>query len=178
MGDEQQATDALVRALYAQHSRMVLRQITSLLGGDRAAAEDVLQEALVRAWRNKAVLDFDRRHVRAWLVTTARHLVVDRYRARLARPPEVPQDSPAVSPLAEDHSGQVVDAVTVGDALRTLSPAHRGVLEETYLHDRSVEQTARLLNIPVGTVKSRLHHARLELRRQLVDAQVSVAASA
>src|SRR5437588_11366575 len=97
--------DALIRAVYEQHGQAVLVYATKLTG-DRVAAEDVLQETLVRAWRHSEVLVNGQGSVRAWLLTVARRIVVDRARARAARPREV-TESPAQPPLERDHADHV-----------------------------------------------------------------------
>ena len=63
----------------------MLAYATRLLG-DRAAAEDVVQEALIRAWRHPEVLTNGKGSIRGWLLTVIRNLVTDRVRARAARP--------------------------------------------------------------------------------------------
>lgn len=103
--------EAMVRALYAEHGGAVLAYATKLTG-DRAAAEDVLQETLVRAWRKPEVFVNGKGSVRAWMFTVARNLVVDRARARAARPAEV-AEHPAAQPLTRDHAEQVVDSLVV-----------------------------------------------------------------
>ena len=69
----------------------MLAYATRLLG-DRASAEDVVQEALIRAWRNPDVLTNGKGSTRGWLLTVVRNLVIDRARARAARPAEVADD--------------------------------------------------------------------------------------
>ena len=95
------ADEALVRALYAEHGRALLAYATRLTG-DRAAAEDVVQETLVRAWKHPEVLVNEKGSVRGWLFTVVRNLVTDRTRARAARPIEV-----AESPATPDRRAHV-----------------------------------------------------------------------
>src|SRR5215475_14473692 len=84
MGGTPVRDEELARALYAQHAGVLLAFVQRLLGGDRPAAEDIVQETLLRAWRNADRLPPNA--IRPWLFTTARHLVIDAYRARRARP--------------------------------------------------------------------------------------------
>lgn len=159
--------EALVRAVYAEHGRAMLAYATRLLG-DRPAAEDVVQEALIRAWRNPEVLTNGKGSTRGWLLTVVRNLVTDRVRARAARPQEVAED-PAAPPAARDHAEQVVASVTVLRALDALSADHRGVLEQLYFRGCSLAEAAAALGIPPGTVKSRSYYALRALRAALTD---------
>ncbi|MFC3995263.1 sigma-70 family RNA polymerase sigma factor [Nocardiopsis sediminis] len=154
--------EALIRSLYNEHGRSLLAYATRLTG-DRAAAEDVVQETLIRAWRNPDVLVNGKGSVRGWLLTVTRNIVTDRARARDARPKEV-AESPAHTAVERDHADAVVDSVVVLEALATLSDDHRDVLIEVYFHGRSVSEAAKVLGVPPGTVKSRSHYALRALR--------------
>ncbi|RZS39217.1 RNA polymerase sigma-70 factor (ECF subfamily) [Herbihabitans rhizosphaerae] len=157
------ADEALIRGLYEEHGRALLAYATRLLR-DRAAAEDVVQETLVRAWRNPDVLVNGKGSVRAWLLTVTRNLVTDRYRARAARPHEV-AEQPQSPPVQSDHAEGVVNSMMVAEALDQLSPGHRDVLREVYLNGRTAAEAAAVLGVPTGTVKSRSHHALRALRQ-------------
>jgi RNA polymerase sigma-70 factor (ECF subfamily) len=73
-------------------------------------------------------------------------------------------ESPVTPPVARDHADSVVDSMVVIEALHQLSGHHRDVLVELYFRGRSVTETADVLGIPPGTVKSRSHHALRALR--------------
>jgi RNA polymerase sigma-70 factor (ECF subfamily) len=154
--------EALIRVLYEEHGRSLLAYATRLTG-DRAAAEDVVQETLIRAWKHAGELVEGRGSVRGWLLTVARNIVTDRLRARAARPTEV-AESPASGPVQDDHAEGVVNTMVVLDALDTLSPEHRDVLVEIYYRGRTVAEAAQMLGVPQGTVKSRSYYALRALR--------------
>ncbi|GLZ38686.1 sigma-70 family RNA polymerase sigma factor [Actinokineospora sp. NBRC 105648] len=154
--------EALVRSLYEEHGKALLAYAVRLTG-DRAAAEDVVQETLVRAWRHADALLDKEGSVRAWLFTVARNLIVDKVRAKAARPTEV-AESPTTVPVSRDHSQRVVDSMSVLAAIEGLSEDHRRVLLEIYFRDRSVAEAAAELGIAPGTVKSRSHYALQALR--------------
>jgi RNA polymerase sigma-70 factor (ECF subfamily) len=156
------AAEALVRSLYAEHGRSLLAYATRLTG-DRAAAEDVVQETLVRAWKHADDLAEGKGSVRGWLLTVARNIVTDRARARAVRPTEVADvvDRP---PVEGDHSESVVNTMVVLDALDQVSPEHREVLVLLYYRGRTVTEAAKELGVPPGTVKSRSYYALRALR--------------
>jgi RNA polymerase sigma-70 factor, ECF subfamily len=161
------ADEALVRLLFAEHGRAMLGY-AAWLTGDHAAAEDVVQEALVRVWRRPDSMVNGRGSMRGYLLTVVRHLVIDAARARGARPTEV-AESPATTPLTPDHADDVASAVDVAGVLARLSPEHRVVLEELHLRNRTMTEAAAALGIPTGTVKSRSYKAVRALR-QVLDA--------
>ena len=158
--------DSVFRDLYAEHGPALLRLTTALTGGDHGRAEDLVQETMLRAWTHRDNSDFQHRSPRPWLMTTARRLAIDAYRARRARPQE--------TELTEDFEfagGQPADAsvdeVDVRAALAALPHLQRQVLAEIYYRDQSVTETARLLQIPPGTVRSRTFYGIRALRRAL-----------
>ena len=161
--------EALIRSLYSEHGRALLAYVTRLTG-DRAAAEDVVQEAVVRAWRNPDVLVNGRGSVRGWLFTVARNIVVDRIRARAVRPAEVAET--ATQPAAPgDVAENVVDSMVVMEAMQGLSADHRAVIEQIYFRGRSVAEAATELGVPPGTVKSRSFYALRAMRERLEPAR-------
>ncbi len=166
------ATDEhLMRELYDAHAGVLLGYVRRLLGGDTARAEDVVQETLLRAWRHPDALDPAGRgpsSVRAWLLTVARHLVIDGERARRSRPREIGVLSPSGEPpqigKVDDVLDQVLLAHGMAEALSALSPDHRAVIDQLYYRDRAVSDAARALGVPEGTVKSRAYYALRALR--------------
>ena len=161
-GRTEVAVDALIHSLFQEHGNAMMAYAFRLTG-DRGAAEDIVQETLVRAWRHPDSLVNGKGSVRGWLFTVVRNLVTDKARARASRYREVAlrSDDDAV---VRDHSGHVVDAIVVGEAMRRLSRQHREVLAELYLFGSTGVQTAQALGIPPGTVKSRSHYALRALR--------------
>jgi RNA polymerase sigma-70 factor (ECF subfamily) len=120
----------LIRALYAEHGKALLAYATRLTG-DRPAAEDVVQETLIRAWRHPEVVANPQGSLRGWLMTVTRNIVTDRFRAKAARPTEVAETESTVA-VQQDHAESVVNSVVLMDALEQLKPEHRDVLVEIY----------------------------------------------
>jgi RNA polymerase sigma-70 factor (ECF subfamily) len=128
---------------------------------------------MVRAWRQAAKLDLTEPSLMPWLATVARRIVIDDRRRKSARPPETGDEMLENSPAA-DTMEDLLRKLVVAEALQSLSPAHREVLNETILRDRTVNQAAEALGIPVGTVKSRVYYALKALRVVLAERGVPV----
>jgi RNA polymerase sigma-70 factor, ECF subfamily len=156
---------ALLCTLYADYGPALLSYVTRLLS-DPHQAEDVVQETMLRAWRNADALVPERGSVAGWLMRVAHNIAVDKIRARRARPDEVEETAAAPGRL-DDHAAAVVDSVYVAHTLARLSPAHREVLCAVYFADHTAAQAADALGLPVGTVKSRTYHALRRVKAYL-----------
>jgi RNA polymerase sigma-70 factor (ECF subfamily) len=166
------ADPELIRELYMDHGAALLGYVSHLVAGDRQLAEDIVQETLLRAWRHPESLTADRGDIRPWLWTVARRLVIDRVRARQARPEEV-FDQAISQSRPDDELDRALEAWQMAEALKLLTPAHREVLVQTYYLGRSVSEAAAVLAIPVGTVKSRASYALRALRLLLTERGVT-----
>jgi RNA polymerase sigma-70 factor (ECF subfamily) len=159
--------EAVVRAVYADHGTALFGYALRLTR-DRGAAEDLVQETVLRAWRHTDQLLEDGRPLRPWLFTVLGNLASDRRRAGRARPAEVGGELLDGLP-AEDELDRAVQSWQVADALAGLSPEHRAVLLETYYRGSTVAEAARVLGIPAGTVKSRSYYALRALQLALEE---------
>ena len=157
----------LFRTLHDRYAQALSSYVVGLNGGDRVKAQDVVQETMLRAWRNGAVLELTGGAQRGWLFAVARHIVIDEWR-RTRSHSEVVTDQ-VEEPPVDDPAQQIVDRHLVSAALRTLSTEHRKVLLECYFRGASVMEAAQTLGVPVGTIKSRTHYALHALRRALAD---------
>ena len=160
-------TDDRMRTLCREHSNALLRYLIRLTLGDRDLAEDLLQETLLRAWRNLPGLAADVQTLRPWLYTVAKRIAIDNARARAARPREVHAGDFTTIAASDNEMDRVVVVETVRKSLANLSAAHRQVLVELYYRGRPVAAVAKDLGIPEGTVKSRVHYALRAVRRAI-----------
>jgi RNA polymerase sigma-70 factor (ECF subfamily) len=149
--------------LYARHGGALMR-LAVRLTGDWQHAEDLAQEAMVRAWRHREAIGPGQE--RAWLTATARHLAIDSYRRENARRTREARYASLAVP-ADDLAGRVAETVTVRAAVAALPPIRRAVIAELYYAGRTIAETAEALGIPPGTVKSRANHALAALRSAL-----------
>ncbi|HXP18497.1 MAG TPA: sigma-70 family RNA polymerase sigma factor [Streptosporangiaceae bacterium] len=158
--------------LYRLYRAPLLSFVLRLTAGDRQHAEDVVQETMLRAWRQAGQLDPAAPSLMPWLATVARRIVIDEQRRRNARPAET-GEAMLEKASVTDGTDDLLRSVVVADALRALSPAHREILNQTILRDRSVNEAAEELGIPVGTAKSRVYYAIRALRLILAERGVS-----
>ncbi|WP_250037833.1 sigma-70 family RNA polymerase sigma factor [Paractinoplanes maris] len=170
------ADEVLVRQLYNEHGGALLAYATRLMG-DRALGEDVVQETLIKAWRNPERLTEDKGSVRGFLFTITRNIAIDRHRARQARPAEV-AETVSSTPVERDHADQVVDSMVVLEAMEKLSEEHQQVLKAIYFQGRSVDEAAESLGVPAGTIKSRSYYALRRLREAIAEQPVVVEGAA
>jgi RNA polymerase sigma-70 factor (ECF subfamily) len=134
--------------------------------GDAASAEDLVQEAFLRAWRDwPKVSRYD--EPAAWVNRVAWNLATSRHRRLVvaARHLRRNRDEATVPPVGPEHVALVV-------ALRTLSDSQRRVIVLHYLADQSVADISAVLDVPRGTVLSWLHRGRARLATQLSDAPI------
>jgi RNA polymerase sigma-70 factor (ECF subfamily) len=158
--------ERLLRALYSSHGRHLLAYVERMVGGDRQRAEDIVQETLLRAWQHAADLTVE--GARPWLFTVARRLVVDSDRSRRARPAD-PSPTVAADVSTPDELDAALDSYLLADALAALSPVHRQVIVEGFYGGRTTREIAERLNIPNGTVRSRMFYALRALRLALAE---------
>lgn len=153
-----------VRAAYAAHGaelyRFALRQL-----GDGGAAQDVVQEVFLRAWRSSEAYDPSLASLRTWLFAIARNVVVDEARRFAVRPwQRTLTDGTGTDPSVGAIDEAVVDAWVVEEALRRIGEDHRTAIVQTHLRGRPYAQVAAELGIPVGTLRSRVFYGLKALR--------------
>jgi RNA polymerase sigma-70 factor, ECF subfamily len=148
----------------------VLVRVAESLTRNDADAEDLVQDTLIRAHRG--IAGFDGRHPRAWLLTILRNTHINRGRRRrpeLFRDPEAAVDRLA-STAAADRADVVVDDdldVEIVRALGALDDEFRRTVELVDIDGLTYAEAAEVLDVPVGTVMSRLHRARTRIRERL-----------
>jgi RNA polymerase sigma-70 factor (ECF subfamily) len=138
-----------------------LRRYARLLTGDAARADDLVQDTLERACLKWALWE-PGSALRSWLLTIMHNLFLNQRRDRRHDEGHLALDDvpePAYEPLA--HVGERID---LQQALATLSPALREVMLLVAVEEYTYAEAARLLEVPVGTVMSRLHRAREKVR--------------
>jgi RNA polymerase sigma-70 factor (ECF subfamily) len=158
--------DALAREGYARHGAELYRYALGRLFDD-AAAQDAVQETIVRAWRSADRYDPAKASLRTWLYAILRNVIVDHIAAR-QRQAALPARA---AEHREDHMGDATAAVADADlitrALGLISDEHRTAIVETYLRDRSYADVAMDLHVSVSTLRSRVFHGLRKLRQAM-----------
>ncbi len=149
--------EAAFEKLYGSHAKKVYAYLLSR-GMDTQAAADLLQETFMAAWKGAAGFAGDSAPL-TWLIGIARHKLADevRRRERARASPLYPEEGGADTTPASD------ERLTLEAALRRLQPDQRELLHLVFVQGLSYEEAGKLMDIPVGTVKSRM----FTLRRQL-----------
>lgn len=170
LGRVARGDQAALRDLFALWRPRIVGYCRRQLGGDAELAEDVAQETFVAIWRNAASYRGAARPV-AWAFRVAHNLAAnalrDRARRTAGHESDWPADDDPAAPATESAENRILDRLRLEDAFRTLSPAHLAALDLVFVQGFTLDEAARILDIPLGTLKSRLHNARRALRLSL-----------
>jgi RNA polymerase sigma-70 factor, ECF subfamily len=146
--------------------------------GDRAAAEEVTQEAFISVWRSGARFDAARGSVRSWLLSIVRNRAIDFLRSRAGKAPKLDFDDDSVleqRPAAERTEEEALrreTAAEVRGALDKLPGEQSKVIELAYFGGFSHSEIARIQGLPMGTVKGRMRLGLEKIRGELAEGLV------
>ena len=165
-----QGDASAVEALYERYAPMIMG-LAFKITGDRALAEDILQETFWRAWKSAATYQPQRGSFAAWLFRIARNLAIDHFRRQRLRPQAIPGMEEA-DPVIEQLPDPQVDVVNqaqwspdiqqVHGALATLPAEQRQVIEMAYFQGMTRQEIAEATGEALGTIHTR---ARLGLQK-------------
>jgi RNA polymerase sigma-70 factor (ECF subfamily) len=159
----QAGDDDAVRDLYALYGQRLYAYALRLTD-DPATAEDVTQNTLVTAWRTARTFRAEGRLI-AWLLGIVHHTAMKSLRGNTRYLDEVAEETIREDqPTPEEQAQARDESRWVRQGIQSLSPEHRAVLDLVFYQGLSLHEAAQVLNIPVGTVKSRLSYAREHLR--------------
>ena len=161
--------------LYTTYRPRLRRYLWHQLQGDHGLVEEALQDIFLSVWKSAGTFRHEAQ-VGTWLFRIARHRV-SHQRRDTARRPEGhlihldENDDESATPLhILSHKDAVVERLALNDALNQLSEKHREVLELIFRYGFSLEEVAQILEVPAGTIKSRISYARRALMRELATA--------
>jgi RNA polymerase sigma-70 factor (ECF subfamily) len=157
---------ARLDALVAAHGERAVRLALRFVRGDRAAAEDIAQEALAKAWR--ALPRFrGEAELATWLYRVVVNEALSQLRRQRVRDKLIAllgPERPASAPQSDPSLRARIEA-----ALGTLSANERAVFTLVHLEGFTLEEAARIRERALGTIKSQLHRALTKLRRELAN---------
>ena len=145
--------------------------VARLIVGDEGLAEDIAQEAFVRAWRHAGTFDGRRGSVATWMLSITRNLAIDAVRAQRSRPFDPTDPGELLRADAAPDTADIATATTeidrVKSAVLRLPAAQRRAVVLAALHGRTAREIGDLEGIPLGTAKTRIRAALLRLRDDL-----------
>jgi RNA polymerase sigma-70 factor (ECF subfamily) len=143
--------------------------------GEKAAAEDVTQEAFISIWKSGARFDRARGSVRSWMLSIVRNRAIDALRSRAGKAPKLTFDDDAVleqrpsGELTEDEAMRRETATEIKGALGELPGEQSKVIELAYFGGFSQSEISRMLGVPLGTVKGRMRLGLEKIRGELAE---------
>ena len=166
--------------LYTRYAPLVFHLASQSL--DAAVAEDIVQDVFLAVWRKADTFNPRRGTLRAWLLQIAHFRILNEFRRRSRRPQLEPdtdgtslEDLPDVSDEPAEAAWNSFRREAVRSAVNKLPPAQRQALSLAFFADLTQDQVADLLNVPLGTVKTRIRTAMQSLRLHLAALTVTLA---
>jgi RNA polymerase sigma factor (sigma-70 family) len=154
--------------LYDNYAGALNGVITNLVS-DQVLAEDILQESFLKIWNNFEQYNPAKGRLFTWMLNLTRNLTIDTLRSKgYKKQQKISADENSVSMYADNSYGkESFDALGVKNHLGTLKQDQRVVLELAYFNGCTQDEISEMLGIPLGTVKTRVRTALLELRKIL-----------
>ena len=143
--------------------------------GEKAAAEDVTQEAFISLWRTGARFDSTRGSVRSWMLSIVRNRAIDHLRSKAGKAPKLAFDDEAIleqRAAAEQTETEALERETASElrgALGTLPDDQSKVIQLAYFGGFSHSEIAGILGVPLGTVKGRMRLGLEKIRGELAE---------
>ena len=136
---------------------------------DRELSEDILQEAFVKIWNNFSSYDTGKGRLFTWMLNITRNLTIDTMRSKgYKKQAKISSDENSVSNLTDDSRiAERFDAMGIRKHLTSLRPEQRSIIDLAYFNGYTQDEISKEMGIPLGTVKTRMRAAMLELRKML-----------
>ncbi len=151
--------------LYDNYAGALNGIITRLIS-DPVLAEDVLQEAFLKIWNNFQSYDASKGRLFTWMVNITRNLAIDILRSKSYRKQQqISADENSVSNYSDGTSKEKFDAIGISKNLAALKPEQRTIIDMAYFGGYTQEEISKETGVPLGTVKTRMRTAILELRK-------------
>ncbi len=161
---DQQAFSYLYDNYSAALNGIIFRMVEN-----RELAEDILQEAFVKIWNNFSSYDTGKGRLFTWMLNLTRNLTIDTLRSKgYKKQSQISSDENSVSNLTSDNrSAERFDAMGIRKQLVNLKPELRSIIDLAYFSGYTQDEISKEMGIPLGTVKTRMRTAIIELRKML-----------
>ena len=146
-----------------------LNGIIGRMVDSRELAEDILQEAFIKIWNNFASYDTGKGRLFTWMLNITRNLTIDTLRSKgFKKQAKISSDENSVSNLTgDDKTAERFDAMGIRNQLANLKPEQRSIIDLAYFNGFTQYEISKEMGIPLGTVKTRMRAAIIELRKML-----------
>ncbi len=159
----QQAFSYLYDNYAAALNGIILRLIDN-----KVIAEDILQEAFIKIWNNFSSYDATKGRLFTWMVNITRNLTIDTLRSKgYKKQLKISADENSVSSVTDGTTAEKFDVIGIKNQLKNLKPEQRSIIDMAYFGGYTQEEISKETGVPLGTVKTRMRTAILELRKLL-----------
>jgi RNA polymerase sigma factor (sigma-70 family) len=155
--------------LYDNYAGALYSIIKQIVTDNPELASDVLQEVFINIWRKIATYDQTKGRLFTWMLNIARNAAIDTLRSKSYQNSQKNQELPenVYKAVTDQITQQNVDNIGLKKVLEKLKPEHRILVELSYFKGFTHEEIADMMSIPLGTVKTRIRNALLQLREYL-----------
>ncbi len=136
---------------------------------NKELAEDILQEAFVKIWNNFSNYDGAKGRLFTWMLNITRNLTIDTLRSKgYKKQSKISGDENSVSNFTDDsRTAERFDAMGLRKQLANLKPEQRSIIDLAYFNGYTQDEISKEMGIPLGTIKTRMRAAIIELRKML-----------
>ncbi|HEY1030894.1 MAG TPA: RNA polymerase sigma factor [Flavipsychrobacter sp.] len=162
---KQQSQEAF-NYLYKNYAGVLYSVIKKTISDDQTA-QDVLQEVFVKIWNNIGQFNADKGRIYTWMINIARNASIDKLRSKgEIMKAKIQSAEDAVYNIQSGFkTEQKIDTIGLKDAVQGLKPEYQAIVDLAYFKGFTLEEVAKTLEIPLGTVKTRMRHAIQLLRK-------------
>ena len=151
--------------LYDNYSAAIYGVVLRMIEDEEAAA-DVLQETFIKIWKNFSMYDSSRGRLFTWMINIARNMAIDKMRSKYFKQDSKNLDIEDSVSVVDRHVQTAFKPEHIGlkQLVQKMKPEFSAILELVYFKGFTQAETAEELDIPLGTVKTRMRNAIIELR--------------
>ncbi|MBL4668889.1 MAG: sigma-70 family RNA polymerase sigma factor [Flavobacteriales bacterium] len=162
----QENSEEGISLLYDNYSAILYGIITKIVRSENIA-EDILQDTFVKIWKNFSSYDSSKGRLFTWMLNIARNKAIDYIRSKEFKNRSLNESDINNKSLSEISSEMNTDQIGLSNTLKFLNPKNKIVIDIIYFKGYTQVEAAKYLNIPLGTVKSRVRNGLIELRKYI-----------